>query len=51
MNTEFETLQDEIAAFKEMSEVEVMTFYQVDNKEEARQAIIDWWEMSSRHNY
>ncbi|MDR2913680.1 MAG: hypothetical protein LBV74_02410 [Tannerella sp.] len=47
MNVDFETLQEEIAAFEEMSEAEVMDFYQVDYKEEARRFIEDWWSMIS----
>lgn len=47
MKMDFETLQEEITAFEEMSEAEAMHFYQVDYKEEARQFIADWWEMMS----
>jgi hypothetical protein len=46
VNIDFETLQEEMAAFEIMTEEEAVEFYKVDSKREAVRYIEDWWQTS-----
>jgi len=39
----FQSLEDEMSTFESMTEEEACDWYGIDFKEEARQAIIDYW--------
>jgi hypothetical protein len=46
-NIDFETLKEELEALKEMTELEAIEHYRVDDRGEAREIIIDWWYLES----
>ncbi|MDR1335233.1 MAG: hypothetical protein LBK22_00200 [Tannerella sp.] len=47
MNTDFETLREELTALRGMTEAEAVEHYRVDHKVEAEWIIIDWWYLKS----
>jgi hypothetical protein len=44
----FKSLEDEMTAFKQMSEKEACQWYKVDYKEEALPYIREWWDWEQR---
>lgn len=40
---DFQTLEQELKAYEQMSETMAMNVYRVDSKEEALSYILDWW--------
>lgn len=47
----FQTLEDELAAYEAMTENESIDFYNVENKVEALQYILDYWQSEIKETF
>jgi len=45
---DFQTLEEELIAYEAMTENESMDFYNVENKAEALQYILDYWQSENK---